>query len=543
MPKSMITTKNGLPVLKINEEEILPCGYMSYAIDKADYSGFIASGYKLIFVPVYAGDRGINPMSGIRPFYPGFWVGKDRYDFSAVEENFKKVIADRKPGDIFIIPRVMVEPPSFWEKENPDELCRDFSGKSVHQSYSSDVWFHDTEKAMAALQDFFTQSKLDEYIVGWQIACGWTEEFMRPTIYSLQLTDYSDTSAKAWQSYLKERYADIGALNAKWMTSYRTFDDIAVPSPAERVYFPEGATEYPAPVAEYNRFRSVETANALCVLARSAKKITGGNRVIGAFYGYAGTKFGHDAVDLVLNSPDVDFLASPFAYDTGRAPGTDWVLQGVLGSTRLHGKLWFTECDVRTHLSRPISVAMPRANPIGNTMYDGPIWFGPDSEETSVHQMKKAFVKTMSMGGGSKGGDFGGFGGSSGKSGRADRGDKADKSSEKETTVSTTEMAFSMPTGNTGGMPDGFTGGMPDDSQNGADGTADSDVPQGGAQDGITRPSGSQRPSMDNMQMPSMNGSFGISTAFSGVLSTVIWLVVSVLVLAVGLIVAKVYRY
>ena len=43
---------------------------------------------------------------------------------------------------------------------------------------------------------------------------------------------------------------------------------------------------------------------------------------------------------------------------------------------------------------------MPHANPIGNTMYDGPIWYGPDSEDVSVDQMKKAFVKTMSMSGG-----------------------------------------------------------------------------------------------------------------------------------------------
>ena len=400
MPKSMVITKNGLPVLKINDEVIPPCGYMSYQVDKADYSGFVASGYKLIFVPVYAGDRGINPMSGIRPFYPGFWIGRDSYDFSVAKENFRKAIADYKPGEIWIIPRVMVEPPSFWEKENPDELCRDFSGKSVHQSYSSEIWLRDTEKAMAAFQDFLVKSGIDEYIAGWQIACGWTEEFMRPTIYSMQLTDYSHTSTRAWQGYLKEKYKDIKALNDIWQTSYRAFDEITVPSPAERVYFSEGEIAYPTPIAEYNRFRSVETANALIALARSAKRITGGNRIVGAFYGYAGTKFGHDAIDMVLNSAEVDFLASPFAYDTQRAPGTDWVLQGVLGSTRLNGKLWFTECDVRTHLSRPISTAMPHASPIGNTMYDGPIWYGPDSEDVSVDQMKKAFLKTMSMSGG-----------------------------------------------------------------------------------------------------------------------------------------------
>ena len=130
------------------------------------------------------------------------------------------------------------------------------------------------------------------------------------------------------------------------------------------LYVPDEGREMPVQTKDYNRFRSVETANALIRLAAEAKRITGGQRIIGAFYGYAGTRFGHDAIDIVLGSKDVDFLASPFAYDTGRAPGTDWVLQGVLGSCRLHGKVWFTECDVRTHLSRPISEAMPRHRPL-----------------------------------------------------------------------------------------------------------------------------------------------------------------------------------
>ena len=189
-------------------------------------------------------------------------------------------------------------------------------------------------------------------------------------------------------------------MNESWTTSFKSFDDIRVPSPAERVYLPEDTVKYPAIVAEYNMFRSVETASALVKLAGFAKRITGGNRVIGAFYGYAGTRFGHDALDVVLNSPDVDFLASPFAYDTQRAPGTDWVLLGAIGSARKHNKIWFTECDVRTHLSRPISVSMPHANPIGNTMYDGKIWYGPDDEETSIHQMRKVVAKTISAGAG-----------------------------------------------------------------------------------------------------------------------------------------------
>ena len=398
MPVSTIVSNGTLPVLTINGEEVAPCGYMSYQAEKADYAGFVRAGYRLLFVPVYAGDRGINPFSGIRPFYPGFWKGEDSYDFSAAENVFRLAIGDSKPGEVWLIPRLMLEPPTFWEKAHPDELCRDAAGASVHQSYSSEVWLRDTSKAMRAFQDWLDASGLDEYVAGWQLACGWTEEFMRPMTHPMQLTDYSVTSLKAWRAFLKDRYGTVDALNASWKSTYTGFDEISVPTPALRLYVPDEGRGIPAQTRDYNRFRSVETANALVWLAGEAKRITGGQRVIGAFYGYAGTRFGHDAIDIVLGSRDVDFLASPFAYDTGRAPGTDWVLQGVLGSCRLHGKVWFTECDVRTHLSRPISEAMPRANPVGNTQYDGPIWLGPQDEETAVDQLKKTIAKTISCG-------------------------------------------------------------------------------------------------------------------------------------------------
>ena len=398
MPVSTITCKGTLPVLTINGVSVPPCAYMSYQAEKADYAGFAQAGYKLLFVPVYAGDRGINPFSGIRPFYPGFWKGENRYDFSAAEEVFRLAVGSFKPGEVWILPRLMLEPPSVWEYSHPDELCRDAAGASVHQSYSSAVWLKDTFAAMQAFQDWLTGSGLDEYVVGWQLACGWTEEFMRPMTHPMQFTDYSACALKAFRAFVRERYQTVGALNAAWHTECKSFEEVSVPTPAQRTYVPDGDCGIPMQTRDYNRFRSVETAKALVRLAKEAKRITGGRRVIGAFYGYAGTRFGHDAVDIVLSSEYVDFLASPFAYDTARAPGTDWVLQGALGSCRLHGKAWFTECDVRTHLSRPISEAMPRANPAGNTQYDGPIWLGPQDEEMCVHQMRKAVAKTIACG-------------------------------------------------------------------------------------------------------------------------------------------------
>ena len=55
MPVSEIRSDGVLPVLTVNGREVAPCGYMSYQAEKADYDGFVRAGYRLLFVPVYAG--------------------------------------------------------------------------------------------------------------------------------------------------------------------------------------------------------------------------------------------------------------------------------------------------------------------------------------------------------------------------------------------------------------------------------------------------------------------------------------------------------
>lgn len=139
MPESRISISDGLPALYINGEKIMPCGYMTYQAEQGRYAAFARQGCRLLFVPLYAGDRGINPFSGIKPFYRGFWTGDGEYDFSDADKVLRLAAAGREPGEIWLIPRVMLEPPRFWERAHPGELCRDAAGEDMHQSYSSDV--------------------------------------------------------------------------------------------------------------------------------------------------------------------------------------------------------------------------------------------------------------------------------------------------------------------------------------------------------------------------------------------------------------------
>ena len=397
--KSRIVRNNHIHLLEINSELHPLYGYMSYQPEKAKYEDFRAAGVKLFFAPVYAGDRGINQQSGIRPFMDGFWKGYEQYDFTPVEKVFRRVLGGCKVGEVYLIPRLMVEPPIWWEAENPTELCRDAAGMPVHHSYCSEKWFEDTRRMMEAFRDWIEKSGWSEYVAGWHIACGNTEEFLRPKLYSFQYTDYSECARKEFVQWLKGQY-DLEQLNEAWNTRYAHWNDVRMASPAQRMFASKGVLRDPdieRQTIDTYRFINEANANAVVRLCKIAKEVTDYQIVIGAFFGYfyCDADIGHVAADIVYRSDVVDFLASPFTYTHNRKAGIDLAFPSCLDSSMLHEKPWFMEADIRTCLSRPISECMPFADPPVNRAYDAPIWLGEPTVEMSLHQMKKAFARVL----------------------------------------------------------------------------------------------------------------------------------------------------
>jgi len=398
--KSRIVRKNHIHLLEINQKLHPLYGYMSYQPDKACYEAFREAGVKLFFAPVYAGDRGINQQSGIRPFMPNIWKGYGQYDFTIADQVFRRVLGDCKPGDAYLIPRLMVEPPAWWETENPTELCLDAQGTPVHHSYCSEKWFRDTEVMMNAFSEWIHESGWSEYVAGWHIACGNTEEFLRPQLHPMQYTDYSECALTAFRKWLQSSYSSTDALNAAWHTQYADWSDVQFASPAQRIFARKGDLRDPETerqAIDTYRFLNEANARAAIRLCESAKRATHHEIVIGAFFGYSlmNPDIGHTAVQLVYNSDVVDFLASPFTYTQARRPGIDLSFPGCIGSSLLHEKPWFMESDIRTCLSKPISQCMPHADPYVNRAYDGPVWTGPGTVHASLGQMKKAFSKVL----------------------------------------------------------------------------------------------------------------------------------------------------
>lgn len=376
-------------MLRVNDRLLPPYAYMTYQPTRGRYQAFRAAGVRFVSVAVYAGDRGINPGSAIRPFRPGFMTGPDQYDFHWVDEDFRLATCGAAPGEAYILPRLMLEMPLWWEEAHPDALCRDAAGTPVHCSFSSEEWLEAAAAAMEHFQAWLDASGWNDYIVGWHLAAGSTEEFVRPVLHPLQFLDYSATSQLAYRRWLQAKYAGIGALNQAWARAYASFDEIRPPLPAARAYTAHGGLRDPHPerdVLDFYAFHSDGQALFIRRLCAEGKRVTRGEKLMGVFYGNVSifdTEHSHNSLDLLLACKDVDFFASPFCYTEDRGAAVDWPFQATIESAALHGKPWFVEADVRTLLSRPIHQAMPFANPAVNDAYDGPVWYGPNSVKGS----------------------------------------------------------------------------------------------------------------------------------------------------------------
>ena len=168
--------EKGKRVIDVDGRTVLPIAYMSYAPIKENYAKMRDRGVKLFMFPIYAGDEGINMESGLRPLADNFFKGYGQYDFSMVDRVLG-YIAPTGGEDVYIIPRVCLEPPIWWQRMHPEEVARDSRGEEQRESFASKLWLNDMTTALYALIDHINGSKWKNKVIGYHIAAGGTEEW------------------------------------------------------------------------------------------------------------------------------------------------------------------------------------------------------------------------------------------------------------------------------------------------------------------------------------------------------------------------------
>lgn len=327
------------------------------------------------------------------------WMGIDEFDYSLTDRVVEAVF--RKNPDAYYIPRIKLNVPVDWCRENPEELLvyyegpRDaesiralvgtekhdwlgynapngyyqagdyvdtrpnVGGMIARQSFSSKKWLQDAGIALEKLINRLEKGKYADHILGYHIAFGVSGESVMWGRMNNHYGDYGISNTKHFLSWGLRKYGTEDALQQAWGEDRFINGMVVLPSPDERYHRKGSLSEfYRADTlgrlsADIDEFLSESCANAIehfCQIVRckAPEKLTG------IFYGYFvhtdnPNYAGHLALERLLNSECVDFLAAPKSYyrcGPGQPGGELTAVQSVNRK-----KIWLDETDSRTHLA------------------------------------------------------------------------------------------------------------------------------------------------------------------------------------------------
>lgn len=326
------------------------------------------------------------------------WVGVDTYDYTLTDRVLDAVFRDL-PEDACYIPRIKLNPPLDWCRENPTEVFvypegpRDAEGiralvgtrkqdilgyeapngyyvaEGYHdtrpnvggviglQSFSSEKWLQDAGIALQKLIDRLENGKYGKRIFGYHIAFGACGESMLWGRQNFRYGDYGIENRASFYRFGLEKYGSVIALEKAWGQPGITPQTVEIPDRERRsgktqdiLAFMRGRPEDML-ATDYDLFMSEVTSDAILSFAHIAKKT---KKPVGCFYGYwlhidNAAYTGHLAMDKLLNSPDIDFLAAPKSYyHCGYGePGGEM----TAASSVNRKKLWVDELDNRSYLA------------------------------------------------------------------------------------------------------------------------------------------------------------------------------------------------
>lgn len=323
------------------------------------------------------------------------WVGIDKYDYSLCDRVLESLFASGKVE--YYIPRIKLNVPIEWLKENPEEVCvyedgpktadeikelvgtlkHDFLGYESkvgyynangwqdprpnvggvisNQSFSSKKWLCDAGKALKRLIEHLENSKYADKILAYHICYGTSGESMPWGRQSGKFGDYGISNTTNFKEWVSEKYGSFNKASEVWGNT----DGLIIPPSYLREKKPSSSLDfYKDETADrwsidYDEFMSEVNANAISYFAKVVKENTN-DKPVGTFYGYILymerlAYAGHLGFERLLANPNIDFFAAPKKYSHSSPGEPGGVMAPAVTINR--NKLWLDECDNRTHLA------------------------------------------------------------------------------------------------------------------------------------------------------------------------------------------------
>jgi hypothetical protein len=266
------------------------------------------------------------------------------------------------PHAVFI-PRIDVDASPAWLASHPQEQIVTADGSRGPQTIASVAWTSNTLKILDEFIGALEASPYGQRIIGYHLS-GQTAGEWFPHLYRESGPDIGSANTSSFRSWLAAQYKTDRELQKAWNSTTVTLATASVPVPsagrfpihniADGVPF-KAFYDFQLQYAwiDYSRYTSELTAKRLLDFAALVKRKTQRRKLTVFFYGYnlelPGSMNGHNELMALLNSSDVDVLASPLSYQD-RLRGESTGFMAAVDTIAAHGKLWIIENDMRTHL-------------------------------------------------------------------------------------------------------------------------------------------------------------------------------------------------
>jgi hypothetical protein len=329
------------------------------------------------------------------------WTGVDKYDYTLTNQVLDAVFKDNK--DIWFIPRIKLNVPLDWGKENPEDICVYYEGPREkeairalvntgkhdilgyespigyytagawnddrpnvggvisNQSFSSQKWLHDAGETLRRFIRHLEDGPYGERILGYHIAFGVSGETCLWGRFSMpkKSGDYGINNRKAFFDWGMNKYKTLEKLRKAWQQPGLNRDNCEPPPPEMRENCLNSASDFLRQDSKYticidhDEFMSKINVDAIEHFGGIVRAESSG-KAVGCFYGYLevlrASYTGWLGIDRLLDSPNVDFLAAPKSYYRC-GPGEPGGELGPAQSVN-RKKLWLDELDNRTHLCK-----------------------------------------------------------------------------------------------------------------------------------------------------------------------------------------------
>ena len=298
--------------------------------------------------------------------WPWLEDGGGAPDYSEGEEWMRRFLAI-DPQALFI-PRLRCEGSAAWAKAHPEALINyprsrpdeevTRSSTAWMTSMASGPWLETLLQGLKRAIRHYESSPFADHILGYHPAGQNSNEWFHFE-YFLYGPDVSEANQDAFRRWLGEKYGSDAALAVAWGASDVTLASARIPHPvpcseAESADFKfdvflTGPREQAR--IDYQEYASWLMSDRVLRICHLLRQETAGRKLVALFYGYLfelmGVAGGHNAMQQVLASPDVDLLASPISYQD-RQPGGPASFMTAIDSVAANGKLWIVENDYRT---------------------------------------------------------------------------------------------------------------------------------------------------------------------------------------------------